>query len=112
MIDIILAALVLIFAFLYYISLKKINEITSQKQSLSVKYGKMSEQFFPFMKSYGHNPQDFRFLGTPIDGIQFDDDNIIFVEFKSGSSSMTEKQKRIKRLVEEKKVLFEEVRIE
>lgn len=112
MIELLLLSLVVILICLYYISLKKIHELSSQKKSLSVKYGKMSEQFFPFLKKYNYNPQDFRFIGTPIDGIQFNDEKIIFVEFKSGSSHMTEKQKRIRRLVEEKKISFEEVRIE
>ena len=111
MLELVLLVLVIILAYLYYTSLRKISSISSEKQSLSVKYGKMSEQFFPFLKKYNHDPQSFRFIGTPIDGIQFDDDKIIFVEFKSSSSQMTEKQKKIKSLVENGKVSFEEVRI-
>ena len=82
------------------------------KQSQSVRYGKMSEQFFPFMKDYPYNAEGFRFLGTPIDGVQFEKDKIVFVEFKSGSSQLSAKQKDIKSLVEKKKVEFKEVRVE
>jgi len=81
------------------------------KKSLSVKYGKMSEQFFPFMKDYPYNAQEFRFIGSPIDGVQFDDDKIIFVEFKTGSSGLSAKQKKIKGIVESKKVEWKEFRI-
>ncbi len=90
---------------------KKLKETSFQKQSQSVKYGKMSEQFMPFLKDYPYDPQDFRFLGTPIDGVQFTGDKVIFMEFKASSGQLSEKQKRIKELVEKKKVEFEERRI-
>lgn len=72
----------------------------------------MTEQFLPFLEEYPYDEQNFRFLGTPIDGIQFEDDKIVFVEFKAGDSKLTEKQKKIKEQVEKKKVEFEEFRIE
>ena len=87
------------------------KEIKHSKQSQSVKYGQMSEQFMPFIKHYPWNSQNFNFLGKPIDGIQFESDKIIFVEFKINKSRMTEKQKNVKRLVEDGKVYFKEVRI-
>ncbi|MBU0953124.1 MAG: endonuclease [Nanoarchaeota archaeon] len=89
----------------------RLGDITFQKQSQSVKYGKMSEQFFPFLKDYPYDPQEFRFLGTPVDGVQFTDDKVIFVEFKANTSRLSEKQKRVKELIEKKKVTFEERRI-
>ena len=71
----------------------------------------MSEQFFPFLEKYSYDPQNFRFIGSPVDGVQFEDDKIVFVEFKAGSSNLSEKQKRIKDIIEKKKVKFEEIRI-
>jgi predicted Holliday junction resolvase-like endonuclease len=71
----------------------------------------MTEQFMPFMKDYPYDAQNFRFLGTPIDGVQFNDDGIVFVEFKSGDSRLSAKQKAIKDLVLNKKVEFREVRM-
>lgn len=88
-----------------------LRELAFGKQSLAVKYGKMSEQFFPFMKDYPYSTENFRFLGTPIDGVQFEKDRVVFVEFKAGSSGLSARQKEIKELVERKKVEFEEVRI-
>lgn len=89
----------------------ELEDLSFKKQSLSSKYGKMTEQFLPFLEGYPYNPQNFRFIGTPIDGIQFEDDKIVFIEFKTSNSRLTEKQERIVRLVEDGKVEFEEFRI-
>lgn len=91
--------------------IKENRKLRFGKRSLSTKYGRMSEQFFPFMKDYPYDEQNFRFIGSPIDGVQFEDDKIVFVEFKSAGSGMSQKQRRIKELVDKKRVEFEEVRI-
>ena len=41
---------------------KKLNRIKTEKQSLSTTYGRITEQFAPFMKNYPYNPQNFRFI--------------------------------------------------
>jgi len=78
------------------------KRIEERKRSLSSLYGKITEQFAPFMKSYPFNARRFRFIGSPVDGIQFEDDRIIFIEFKAANSRLTEEQKKIKELVEKK----------
>lgn len=88
------------------------NELVSRKQSLSTKYGRMSEQFMPFLEDYPYDSDRFRFLGDPIDGVQFNDEEIIFMEFKTSSSRMSCRQKEIRDLVERGKVKFEEFRME
>ncbi|MCK5112179.1 MAG: endonuclease, partial [Thermoplasmatales archaeon] len=45
-----------------------------------------------------------RFIGSPIDGVQFEDDQILFVEFKTDKSKLNAKQNKIKKLVKEGKV--------
>ncbi|MFH1420678.1 MAG: Holliday junction resolvase-like protein [Candidatus Aenigmatarchaeota archaeon] len=100
-----------VYRYLYLRKCTAHSEVLSSKQSLSTKYGKMSEQFFPFMKDYPYDTSMFRFLGTPIDGVQFSDDRIVFVEFKTSSSKLSERQKHIKELVDNKKVEFKEFRI-
>ncbi len=87
-------------------------EVAFSKNSLSSKYGKMTEQFMPFLKDYPYEPGNFRFIGTPIDGIQFCDDKIVFIEFKSSNSQLTPRQRQIAELVWNKRVEFEEHRIE
>jgi len=83
---------------------EKMERSIEQKRSLSVTYGKITEQFAPFMQSYPFHPENFRFIGSPIDGIQFEDDKIIFVEIKTNKSKLTPLQKRIKELVKRGKV--------
>jgi predicted Holliday junction resolvase-like endonuclease len=85
--------------------------LKSSKQSLATKYGRLTEQFMPFMKDYPYDAQQFRFIGTPIDGVQFEPDKIVFVEFKSADGRLSAKQKAIKDLVLNKKVEFKEVRV-
>lgn len=93
----------------HYIALY--NNLKSKKQSQSVKYGKMSEQFFPFLEHFPYDSNNFKFVGAPIDGIQFEDNKIIFIDFKINKSRLTTKQLRIKELIEEGKVYFEEYRL-
>lgn len=90
---------------------EKLEDLAFKKQSLSSKYGKMTEQFLPFLEEYPYDPQNFRFIGSPIDGVQFEKDKIVLVEFKAANSKMTEKQERIKNLIDKKRVEFEEHRI-
>ncbi len=122
MLEIIVAALVMALLFILYLlhsTVKKnsnlereLAETVSSKHSLSTKYGKMSEQFFPFLENYPYDYQNFRFIGTPVDGLQFEDDKIIFVEFKSSKSRLSQKQKTIKALVDSGRVGFEEFRLD
>ncbi len=95
-----------------YLKLRtKLLEALSRKQSLSTKYGKMTEQFMPLLDMYPYDEHNFRFLGNPVDGVQFNPDGIVFVEFKAADSRLTPEQKRIKELVGDKKVGFKEIRI-
>ena len=92
---------------------KFMKEVDSRVHGASVRRGLMAEQFATFTDSFrrlGWNIQEFKFLGRPIDGIQFEEDEIIIVEFKTGDSNMSQKQRRIKTLVEEGKVRFQEIR--
>ena len=88
-----------------------LQETKFSKQSLSTKYGRMTEQFIPFLKVYPYDENNFRFLGTPVDGVQFEDDKIILMEFKTGDSQLSVRQKKIKELVKKNRVEFEEIRI-
>jgi len=92
-------------------SVKLLKNIKFAKISLSTKYGKMTEQFMPFLKDFPYDPTLFRFIGTPIDGIQFNDNEIVFIEFKSATSQLSLKQKQIKDTINSRRVKFEEIRI-
>lgn len=56
------------------------------------------------MKYYPFNTNNFRFIDTPIDGIQFEDDMILFVRFNPDGTPCTNEQNRIKSLLDNKKV--------
>ena len=90
---------------------KKIEKLTSEKQSLSTTYGKLTEQFAPFMEKYPYSTKNFRFIGNPVDGIQFEDDRIIFVEFKTNQSELSPLQNKIKKLIEKGRVEWFEFRV-
>ncbi|MCD6579088.1 hypothetical protein J7L48_06400 [bacterium] len=82
------------------------------KTSISVKHGKFLENYIPWIKNiFPGDPRKFRFLGNPIDGILFDDNEIVFMEFKTGKSSLSNKQKNIKKLVEKKSIRWKEIKI-
>ncbi len=83
---------------------REVEELRFGKASQAVRYGRLTEQFIPFAGQFPHNPENFRFIGSPIDGIAFEDDAVIFCEFKAASSVLNEKQRRIRQLVQEKKV--------
>ena len=107
---ILIIIILILFSFTYHYR-KCFLETKFQKRSLSTKYGKMTEQFFPFMENYPYNENNFRFIGNPIDGIQFEDDKIIFIEFKIANGRLSLKQKNIKELIQNGKVEFKEFKI-
>jgi len=108
---------VVILGFILWINRKELIALRSLHEDLKfehrskiVKHGKSFEQFFPFMENYPYDTNNFRFIGSPIDGISFEDDEIVFVEFKTGSSQLNNNQKRIKDLVKDKKIKWKEIR--
>lgn len=116
--NIILSIIVLLILFILFLSQSyyknKISKLqanlkktTSDKMSLSTKYGQISEEFFPLEQSYPYNSKNFKFLGNPIDGIQFNEDKIILIEFKTNSSKLSTKQRHIRNLINDKQVEFE-----
>jgi len=88
----------------------KITNLDSNLRSNAVKQGLTLEQWIPISENYPWDHRNFRFLGDPIDGIQFEDNKILLVEFKSGNSRMSNKQKTIQQLVENGKVEFIEIK--
>ncbi len=89
----------------------KYDRAVSHRKSAEVRLGKIGENLAPFIKDWPYNPDNFRFLGYPIDGIQLDDDAVILIEIKTGNARLSKSQKRVKQLVKEGKVYFETFRI-
>ena len=89
---------------------KKIRE-EAIKKSNSVHYGKAVENLCPFYINFPFNVRDARFIGSPIDLIVFDgltdkSDNITIclVEIKTVESQLSEKQRKIKEAIENKRI--------
>lgn len=111
----IIVALIIVLFFLFsaYFSVKQnYASLLFSKQSQSVKYGQFTEQWLPFSSKYPYNSQNFRFIGKPIDGISFEDDKIVFVEFKTNKSQLNDSQRRVRELVDKKKIEWLELRVE
>jgi predicted Holliday junction resolvase-like endonuclease len=109
---IILGESVVIVALVYTCVLlsNKVSKEITRNRSQSTRYGQITEQFLPLMQSYPWDPKQFRFLGTPVDGVQFEPDRVLFIEFKAAGSKLSKRQREIRDMVHQGKVGFEEIR--
>jgi len=84
-------------------------------KSSSVTMGKMTEHMVPYLPGFGFNPADARFIGSPIDLIVFDglgnDDvkKIVFVEIKTGASTLSTRERMVRDAVLAKNVEWMEI---
>ena len=90
---------------------KELAELKSQQQSKSVRLGLISENVLPFHQDFKYNVKDLVPMFRPIDYVVFAEDEIVFLEIKIGTSQLSEKQKKIRSLINSGKVRFEEHRI-
>lgn len=100
---------------------KQENTDTIRKEAIeksrAVTLGKVTEHIVPFLPGFQHNPKDARFIGTPVDFIIFDGldegevQRITFVEVKTGSSSLSKRERQIRDAIKQQLVLWEELRI-
>ncbi len=98
---------------LWWTGRQKLRDAAGMLQGARVDRGLIAEQFAPFTQKFedlGWDPQEFKFLGRPVDGVQFQENEIVIVEFKTGASQLTTRQRQIKRMVIDGKVRFEEIR--
>ena len=138
MVHIALVAALLVIAGLVYITNKNKQEIKDLKDTIERKdaelidkvakarkdskfrssaanWGKSIEHFVPFMTKFPLPPEDVVFLGMPIDYVGFTDTGsktkcvVHFLEVKSGSAQLSDKQRNIKRAIEEGRVQFHEI---
>lgn len=91
---------------------RKVRELDAGKRSQSTRYGQTMEQFAPFLADWPWDPKGFRFIGSPVDGIQFNGDGVVFVEVKSASSRLSPVQQQVKQLVLDGRVAWHEVRVD
>lgn len=87
------------------------KKVTSQKKSSEVRLGHIAETLAPFLDQFEFDPEACTFLGKPIDYISFGEEEITFIEVKSGNSQLNNNQRRVRDLIKDKKVSWKEIRI-
>jgi predicted Holliday junction resolvase-like endonuclease len=87
------------------------REARSSKRSQATRYGQLTEQFAPLVDEWPFDPERFRFLGSPIDGVQFTDEAVYLVEVKAGGSRRSAVQGTVLEQVREGRVGWLEVRV-
>jgi predicted Holliday junction resolvase-like endonuclease len=86
------------------------------QRSRAVTLGQITEHFIPYLAGFPYNPKDARFVGTPIDFIVFDGlsegvvENIVFVEVKTGRSTLSTRERRVRDALKEGRVQWLEMR--
>ncbi len=88
------------------------KKVLSQKKSGEVRLGHIAEKLAPFLEDFTYDPSNASFLGQPIDYVVFEDEEIVFVEIKSGNAKLSQKQRHIKELIQNKCVSWKEIRID
>lgn len=87
------------------------KKILSQKKSSEVRLGHIAETLAPFLDQFDFDPETCTFLGKPIDYVSFGDEEITFIEVKSGNSQLNSRQRHIRDLVKNKCIAWKEIRI-
>ncbi|MGP1595290.1 MAG: Holliday junction resolvase-like protein [Treponema sp.] len=87
------------------------------KRSRAVLNGQYSEQFAAYFPRFPANPAEVRFIGKPVDFIAFsgsatgDIKEVLFIEIKTGSSSLSKIERSLKKALENKHVRYCEYRL-
>ncbi|HEY9227689.1 MAG TPA: Holliday junction resolvase-like protein [Gemmatimonadaceae bacterium] len=87
------------------------------QQSRSVTRGQIFEQLVPYLPEFRFNPKDAQFLGRPVDFVVFDglDEGevrrIVFVEVKTGASTLTTRERRVRDAIRRGHVEWAEIRV-
>ena len=86
-------------------------------KSQSVTMGKMTEHIVPYLPGFGFNPSDARFIGSPIDLVVFDGlgndelNKVVFVEIKTGTSTLSTRERLVRDAIIEKRVEWIEMKV-
>ncbi|MDD5212802.1 MAG: Holliday junction resolvase-like protein [Candidatus Gracilibacteria bacterium] len=95
-----------------HLELKKQRGL-SVKKSREVILGEVYEKVAPMLENFPYNHKDLTFVGRGIDYIVFDGlaegnlKNIVFLEIKSGKSTLNKNERDIRDIVEKGKVSYE-----
>ena len=87
-----------------FVTKTALASLRKQIETLTIHKEEITEKLGAYRTRYPYDLKNFRHIGTPVDGVQFEDDQILFVTFKTDQSLPSPTQKRIKKLIEDKKV--------
>tara|TARA_Y100000310_G_scaffold251715_1_gene258321 strand:+ start:38329 stop:38745 length:417 start_codon:yes stop_codon:yes gene_type:complete len=132
-VTLVIILLVFISIYLGYLAGSKIQKLRSDKEfrdripelrkdaiskSRSVLTGQFSEQIAPILPEFPYNLTEVRFMGKPIDFLVFKGldtkkvEEVVFLEIKTGQSQLSNVEKSLKETIKNKKVKWEEYRID
>lgn len=88
------------------------------RRSRSALSGRAAEQLAPVLRPFADSfdPADARFLGAPVDFVVFDGSaagelgEVVFVEVKSGRSSLSASERQVRDAIDEGRVRYEVIR--
>ncbi len=86
------------------------------KKSRAVLTGQFSEQLAPYLPDFKYSPTEVRFIGKPVDFIVFEGmdekeiTRVVFVEVKTGKSGLSTHERKLRDVIKEGKVEWEEYR--
>ncbi len=87
------------------------------QQSKAITRGQIYEQLVPYLPDFQFNPKDAQFLGRPVDFVVFDGleegdvRRVVFVEVKTGGSTLTTRERKVRDAIRAGRVEFKELRV-
>jgi predicted Holliday junction resolvase-like endonuclease len=87
------------------------------QRSQAATLGRISEQLVPYFPEFEWNAKDARFLGSPVDFVVFDGlsdgfvRRVIFVEVKTGSSSLSARERMLRDAIRDARVEWREIHL-
>ena len=89
------------------------NVVVSQSKSSQTRLGQIAENLAPFLDEFPYDPKFCHFMGMPIDFLVFNytENEIVFLEIKTGGAKESSRQKHIKNIIKSGKVRYEQLRI-
>jgi predicted Holliday junction resolvase-like endonuclease len=88
----------------------------SVQRSRATISGQVHEQLLPYLPDFPFDPKDVRFLGAPVDLVVFDGLSagellqVVFVEVKTGASTLTGRERQVRDVIQQRKVSWQEIR--
>ena len=91
---------------------KKFEESRGKQISERVRLGQVAENFSCFFEEFPYNRKETKALFQPVDLICFEEDEVIFIDVKTGNAKLSSKQRKIRDNIKAGRVRFEVHRLD